>query len=154
MAIAAGAPTAQAAVVSVNYSATLTTTCPRAAGCSFGSAPNGFLVAQNEDVSAQLLISFLLDTSAPIFSVAAGESVPGTTVVAASPLVSYGAGSISNLTATFAGVDLVNDPAYGLSEAGFALGSFGTVPGALLLEGVAGVGPGLVLDMIFGPPGP
>ncbi|MEO1025079.1 MAG: hypothetical protein AAFX07_05935 [Pseudomonadota bacterium] len=119
------------------------------------SGPEAINAAENDFITADLFVSFRLDTSTPIFDIAAGENVPGLSVPPPERLVSYDASAISNLVATFAGVDLVTDPRFGLSSAGFDLGPIGgIVPGTLLIEGVNGVGEGPELDMIFGTAGP
>ncbi|MEM8596647.1 MAG: VPLPA-CTERM sorting domain-containing protein [Pseudomonadota bacterium] len=125
---------AEASLLRVDYSATLTGTCMRAVGCSFGPAPIGFSVAKDEDISAEFLISFVLDTAAPIFTVNAGDTLPGTSLDAVSTVSGYSTDAISALQATVAGVDLLSEPGFGLRETGVPVGSFGTVPGTVLLQ--------------------
>lgn len=132
----------------------LSGTCSLVAGCRFGAGPEAIDATQGELITGSLLISFILDPSDPLFDIAAGELVPGLSVAPQERLASYEASAISNLSATFAGIDLVTDPRFGLSNTGFNLGpGIGVVPGALLIEGVDGVGAGPELDMIFGTQG-
>ena len=99
---------APGAMLDVSYQGFLFGTCRLISGCRFGTAQDGFDVTNNETMSAELLISFRLDTSTPLFNIAAGENVPGTSAVANEALMSYGADVITNLVATFAGIDLVS----------------------------------------------
>ncbi|MEO0945947.1 MAG: hypothetical protein AAFY06_14105, partial [Pseudomonadota bacterium] len=62
------------------------------------SGPEAINAAENDFITADLFVSFRLDTSTPIFDIAAGENVPGLSVPPPERLVSYDASAISNLS--------------------------------------------------------